>query len=273
MRPLPIGIENFKEMIDKNYYYVDKTNFIKDVCNEKVTLYARPRRFGKTLNMSMLYYFFSIKQKENAYLFNGLDIAKDMQTMKQQNQYPVILLTLKDMKNNTFEKQLTMFSFLIQEIIRDNQELLTSERINEFDKERIIRLYRGSQSEVESQNALKFISGCLKMHHQKQVIILIDEYDVPLQNAYLNGYYDEMDAFLRNVFSAALKTNDALEKGILTGCLRIAKESIFTGLNNFKVISIFDETSNQRFGFTQKDIDKLLQNYNASEYHGQVKEW
>ena len=273
MRPLPIGIENFKEMIDKNYYYVDKTNFIKDVCNEKVTLYARPRRFGKTLNMSMLYYFFSIKQKENAYLFNGLDITKDMQTMKQQNQYPVILLTLKDMKNNTFEKQLTMFSFLIQEIIRDNQESLTSERINEFDKERIIRLYRGSQSEVELQNALKFISGCLKMHYQKQVIILIDEYDVPLQNAYLNGYYDEMAAFLRNVFSAALKTNDALEKGILTGCLRIAKESIFTGLNNFKVISIFNETSNQRFGFTQKDIDKLLQNYNASEYHGQVKEW
>ena len=273
MKRLPIGIENFKELIDKNYYYVDKTEFIKDVCNEKVALYTRPRRFGKTLNMSMLYYFFSIKETENAYLFQNLNISKDTQLLKHQNQYPVIFITLKDMKNNSFHKQLEMYSLLIQKVIRKNKELLTSKDIDEFDKERIINLYRGVHNEVDLQNALGFISDCLMQHHHKKVLLLIDEYDVPLQNAYLNGYYDEMVNFLRNVFSAAFKTNDALEKGVLTGCLRIAKESIFTGLNNFRVVSIFDEISNQRFGFTQPEIDMMLQDYQLKDYQKQMKEW
>ena len=273
MKRLPIGIENFKELIDKNYYYVDKTEFIKDVCNEKVALYTRPRRFGKTLNMSMLYYFFSIKETENAYLFQNLNISKDTQLLKHQNQYPVIFITLKDMKNNSFHKQLEMYSLLIQKVIRRNKELLTSKDIDEFDKERIINLYRGVHNEVDLQNALGFISDCLMQHHHKKVILLIDEYDVPLQNAYLNGYYDEMVNFLRNVFSAAFKTNDALEKGVLTGCLRIAKESIFTGLNNFRVVSIFDEISNQRFGFTQSEIDTMLRDYQLKDYQKQMKEW
>ena len=273
MKRLPIGIENFKELIDKNYYYVDKTEFIKDVCNEKVALYTRPRRFGKTLNMSMLYYFFSIKETENAYLFQNLNISKDTQLLKHQNQYPVIFITLKDMKNNSFHKQLEMYSLLIQKVIRKNKELLTSKDIDEFDKERIINLYRGVHNEVDLQNALGFISDCLMQHHHKKVILLIDEYDVPLQNAYLNECYDEMVNFLRNVFSAAFKTNDALEKGVLTGCLRIAKESIFTGLNNFRVVSIFDEISNQRFGFTQPEIDMMLQDYQLKDYQKQMKEW
>ena len=273
MKRLPIGIENFKELIDKNYYYVDKTEFIKDVCNEKVALYTRPRRFGKTLNMSMLYYFFSIKETENAYLFQNLNISKDTQLLKHQNQYPVIFITLKDMKNNSFHKQLEMYSLLIQKVIRKNKELLTSKDIDEFDKERIINLYRGVHNEVDLQNALGFISDCLMQHHHKKVILLIDEYDVPLQNAYLNECYDEMVNFLRNVFSAAFKTNDALEKGVLTGCLRIAKESIFTGLNNFRVVSIFDEISNQRFGFTQPEIDMMLQDYQRKDYQKQMKEW
>ena len=273
MKRLPIGIENFKELIDHNYYYVDKTMFIQDVCNEKVILYTRPRRFGKTLNMSMLYYFFSIRQKENAYLFNGLEISKCMDVVSYQNQFPVIFITLKDMKNSSFDKQLVMFSLLIQEIISNHQELLTSDNINSIEKERIARLYRGVQNEVELQNALKFIVSCLYHHYRKKVILLIDEYDVPLQNAYLNGYYDEMVNFLRNVFSAAFKTNDALEKGVLTGCLRIAKESIFTGLNNFRVVSIFDEISNQRFGFTQPEIDMMLQDYQRKDYQKQMKEW
>ncbi|MCR0326479.1 ATP-binding protein [[Clostridium] innocuum] len=273
MKRLPIGIENFKELIDHNYYYVDKTMFIQDVCNEKVILYTRPRRFGKTLNMSMLYYFFSIRQKENAYLFNGLEISKCMDVVSYQNQFPVIFITLKDMKNSSFDKQLVMFSLLIQEIISNHQELLTSDNINSIEKERIARLYRGVQNEVELQNALKFIVSCLYHHYRKKVILLIDEYDVPLQNAYLNGYYDEMVNFLRNVFSAAFKTNDALEKGVLTGCLRIAKESIFTGLNNFRVVSIFDEISNQRFGFTQPEIDMMLQDYQLKDYQKQMKEW
>ncbi|MEE1467441.1 MAG: AAA family ATPase [Clostridium sp.] len=280
MKRLPIGIENFKELIDHNYYYVDKTMFIQDVCNEKVILYTRPRRFGKTLNMSMLYYFFSIRQKENAYLFNGLEITKCMDVVSYQNQFPVIFITLKDMKNSSFDKQLVMFSLLIQEIISNHQELLTSDNINSIEKERIARLYRGVQNEVELQNALKFIVSCLYHHYRKKVILLIDEYDVPLQNAYMNGYYDEMVNFLRNVFSAAFKTNDALEKGVLTGCLRIAKEStpqagfsLFTGLNNFRVVSIFDEISNQRFGFTQPEIDMMLRDYQLKDYQKQMKEW
>ena len=223
--------------------------------------------------MSMLYYFFSIKETENAYLFQNLNISKDTQLLKHQNQYPVIFITLKDMKNNSFHKQLEMYSLLIQKVIRKNKELLTSKDIDEFDKERIINLYRGVHNEVDLQNALGFISDCLMQHHHKKVILLIDEYDVPLQNAYLNGYYDEMVNFLRNVFSAAFKTNDALEKGVLTGCLRIAKESIFTGLNNFRVVSIFDEISNQRFGFTQPEIDTMLQDYQLKDYQKQMKEW
>ena len=223
--------------------------------------------------MSMLYYFFSIKETENAYLFQNLNISKDTQLLKHQNQYPVIFITLKDMKNNSFHKQLEMYSLLIQKVIRKNKELLTSKDIDEFDKERIINLYRGVHNEVDLQNALGFISDCLMQHHHKKVILLIDEYDVPLQNAYLNGYYDEMVNFLRNVFSAAFKTNDALEKGVLTGCLRIAKESIFTGLNNFRVVSIFDEISNQRFGFTQPEIDMMLQDYQRKDYQKQMKEW
>lgn len=226
MKNISIGIENFKELIDKGYYYVDKTHFIKDVLQEKIAVYPRPRRFGKTLNMSMLYYFFSIKQKENAYLFQSLNIGKDSDAIQYQNEYPVVFITLKDMKGTAYSKQLDMYSYLIQEILRNNQELLTSKQLNEFDKEQLINLYQRTQNEIELQNALKFISGCLEQHYQRKVIILIDEYDVPLQSAYLNGYYDQMVDFLGGVFSAALKTNYALEKGILTGCLRIAKESI-----------------------------------------------
>lgn len=273
MKHIPIGIENFKELIDGGYYYVDKTLFIKDVCKEKVALYTRPRRFGKTLNMNMLYYFFSLKQKENAYLFDGLHITKDAEVLRYQNQYPVIFITLKDMKQASFENQKAMFAILIQEIVRNNKELLDSEEVSTFDKEQLIAYSRRTQSDVDLQNALKFLCVCLKQHYHKNVILLIDEYDVPLQSAYLNEYYDEMANFLSGIFSAALKTNDALEKGILTGCLRIAKESIFTGLNNFNVYSITEEPSSTCFGFTPKETLKLLEYYHLKSYEQTVKEW
>lgn len=273
MKRLPIGVENFKTMIDKDFYYVDKTSFIQDVLNEEVILYTRPRRFGKTLNMSMLYYFFSIKEKENANLFHGLSIMSNPKALTYQNRYPVIFLTLKDMKNNTFEKQLKMFSKIIVNIIEAFPELWDSDKLSSASLKTIEMYHEGAQEEIDLQVSLQFIAQCLMQHYGKKVIIIIDEYDVPLQNAYLNGYYDDMVNFLRNVFSTALKTNDALEKGVLTGCLRIAKESIFTGLNNFKVNSIFDEVSRQRFGFTQSEIDLLLQAYHAEEYKAVVKEW
>ena len=153
MKRLPIGIEDFKELIDKDCYYVDKTSFITDIINEKVALYTRPRRFGKTLNMSMLYYFFSMKQKDNAYLFNDMDIVNHTDSLQYQNQYPVIFITLKDMKKHTFENQKAMFAILIQDIVRKNQELLESEELNTFDKEQLIAYYRRSQSDVDLQNA------------------------------------------------------------------------------------------------------------------------
>ena len=273
MKRLPIGVEDFKKMIDKNFYYIDKTDFINDVLHEEVVLYTRPRRFGKTLNMSTLYYFFSIKQKENAYLFNGLNIMKRRDAVEHLNKYPVIMISLKEMKQTTFEKQLEMYSVFIRDIIRRNQELLESEQINAIDKELLTAYYMGTKNEVSLQTALKFLCECLQQHYHQNVILLIDEYDVPLQSAYLHGYYDQMVEFLRNVFSAALKTNDALEKGVLTGCLRIAKESNFTGLNNFKVNSIFDGDENQQFGFMQNEIDILLEKYDALEYRYNIKEW
>ena len=272
MKRLPIGVEDFKKMIDKNFYYIDKTDFINDVLHEEVVLYTRPRRFGKTLNMSMLYYFFSMKQKENAYLFNNMDIANHTDALQYQNQYPVIFITLKDMKKHTFENQKAMFAILIQDIVRKNQELLESEELNIFDKEQLFTYYRRTRSDVDLQNALKFLCGCLKQHYHKDVILLIDEYDVPLQSAYLKGYYDEMVDFLNGMFSAALKTNDALEKGILTGCLRIAKESIFTGLNNFNVYSISEDQSSTSFGFTPKETITLLENYDLKSYEQTIKE-
>ena len=280
MKRLPIGVENFKTMIDKDFYYVDKTSFIQDVLNEEVILYTRPRRFGKTLNMSMLYYFFSIKEKEHADLFHGLSIMSNPKALTYQNRYPVIFLTMKDMKNNTFEKQLKMFSKIIVNIIEAFPELWNSDKLSSASLKTIEMYHEGAQEEIDLQVSLQFIAQCLMQHYGKKVIIIIDEYDVPLQSAYLNGYYDDMVNFLRNVFSTALKTNDALEKGVLTGCLRIAKEStpqagfsLFTGLNNFKVNSIFDEVSRQRFGFTQSEIDLLLQAYHAEEYKAVVKEW
>ena len=273
MKKIPVGIENFKEIIDDQYYYIDKTELINDVMNEKLVFYTRPRRFGKTLNMSMLYYFFSHKEKDNAYLFDGLNVSKDKETMLHQNQYPVIFMTLKDMKNRNAELQKQQFLSLIQTVLEKNIELLHSEKVNFITKKRLESLVNNQVTDIDLQNALYYICVALKQHYQKNVILLIDEYDVPLQSAYTNGYYDEMVDFLRNVFSSALKTNDALEKGVLTGCLRISKESIFTGLNNFNVYSIMDEQSSTRFGFTQQEVNELLNEYNFLEQKDEVKEW
>ena len=273
MKLLPIGIENFKELIDKNYYYVDKTNLIANIINEKVVLYTRPRRFGKTLNMSMLYYFFSIKEKDNAYLFDYLNISKNKDALKHQNKYPTIFISLKEMKNSTFDAQVSSFGDIIKNVILQNKELLESVYVDESD--RIIlqdfRFLKGTLNQLKY--SLKTISRCLYNHYHQKVIILIDEYDVPLQSAYQNNYYDEMVEFLRNVFSSALKTNDALEKSILTGCLRISKESIFTGLNNFKAYSILYKSKNEFFGFNENEVKQLLEDYQLSSYMDEVKEW
>lgn len=273
MKLLPTGIENFKTMIDKSAYYVDKTNFIEDVLSEQVVLYTRPRRFGKTLNMSMLYYFFSIKEKENAYLFEGLNISKNKDALKAQNKYPTIFISLKEMKSLTFDAQISSFSNVIYELLEKNLEILSSNQLSDTTKDILNKLHNRSSSAEDLKISLRVITNALYTYYQQKVIVLIDEYDVPLQAAYQNNYYEEMVEFLRSVFSSALKTNDALEKGVMTGCLRISKESIFTGLNNFTAYSVLNNISSESFGFTELEVKQLLKDYNLSEKMDEVKEW
>ena len=273
MKLLPTGIENFKMMIDKSAYYVDKTNFIEDVLNEQVVLYTRPRRFGKTLNMSMLYYFFSIKEKENAYLFDDLNISKNKDALKVQNKYPTIFISLKEMKSLTFDAQISSFSNVIYELLEKNLEILSSDQLSDTTKDILNKLHNRSSSVEDLKISLRVITNALYTYYQQKVIVLIDEYDVPLQAAYQNNYYEEMVEFLRSVFSSALKTNDALEKGVMTGCLRISKESIFTGLNNFTAYSVLNNISSEFFGFTELEVKQLLKDYNLSEKMDEVKEW
>ena len=273
MKLLPTGIENFKMMIDKSAYYVDKTNFIEDVLNEQVVLYTRPRRFGKTLNMSMLYYFFSIKEKENSYLFDGLNISKNKNALKVQNKYPTIFISLKEMKSLTFDAQISSFSNVIYELLDKNLEILSSDQLSDTTKDILNKLHNRSSCVEDLKISLRVITNALYAYYQQKVIVLIDEYDVPLQAAYQNNYYEEMVEFLRSVFSSALKTNDALEKGVMTGCLRISKESIFTGLNNFTAYSVLNNISSESFGFTELEVKQLLKDYNLSEKMDEVKEW
>ncbi|WP_443668443.1 AAA family ATPase [Holdemanella porci] len=273
MKLLPTGIENFKTMIDKSAYYVDKTNFIEDVLNEQGVSYTRPRRFGKTLNMSMLYYFFSIKEKENAYLFDGLNITKNKDALKHQNKYPTIFISLKEMKNLTFDAQISSFSNVIYELLEKNLEILSSDQLSDTTKDILNKLHNRSSCIEDLKISLRVITNALYTYYQQKVIVLIDEYDVPLQAAYQNNYYEEMVEFLRSVFSSALKTNDALEKGVMTGCLRISKESIFTGLNNFTAYSVLNNISSEFFGFTELEVKQLLKDYNLSEKMDEVKEW
>lgn len=273
MKLLPTGIENFKMMIDKSAYYVDKTNFIEDVLNEQVVLYTRPRRFGKTLNMSMLYYFFSIKEKENAYLFDGLNISKNKDALKVQNKYPTIFISLKEMKSLTFDAQISSFSNVIYELLEKNLEILSSDQLSDTTKDILNKLHNRSSCIEDLKISLRIITNALYTYYQQKVIVLIDEYDVPLQAAYQNNYYEEMVEFLRSVFSSALKTNDALEKGVMTGCLRISKESIFIGLNNFTAYSVLNNISSEFFGFTELEVKQLLKAYNLSEKMDEVKEW
>ena len=273
MKLIPTGIENFKELIDKDYYYVDKTNLIVNIINEKVVLYTRPRRFGKTLNMSMLYYFFSIKEKKNSYLFNHLNISKNIDALKHQNKYPTIFISLKDMKVPSMENQLLNFSSIIARLLDQFEDILDYDIFNDREKTLLNKYHMGIASKNELAESLLNISICLEKYYHQKVIILIDEYDVPLQSAYQNNYYDEMVDFLRSVFSSALKTNDALEKGIMTGCLRISKESIFTGLNNFTSYSILNNIGNEYFGFNENEVKQLLEDYQLSSYMNEVKEW
>lgn len=271
---LPIGIENFSELRKRNYYYVDKTELIEQVLEDgsQVILFTRPRRFGKSLNMSMLKSFFE-KETDPA-LFEGLYIAQNIELCRQyMGQYPVISISLKGVDSNSYEGAYKLLVQSICDEVERFQFLIESNELTQIDKKRYFELIDRKMEPDTLAVSLKGLTLLLEKHYHQKVVVLIDEYDVPLAKAYENGYYDEMILLIRNLFGNVLKTNDSLAFAVLTGCLRIAKESIFTGLNNFKVYSITDDEFDETFGFTNKEVMEMLQYYGLSDRFDEVKEW
>ena len=276
IRPVPIGIEDFRRLIDGEYYFIDKTLLIKEILDTRaaVSLFARPRRFGKTLNMSMLKYFFEKSENDHAYLFDGLYISEAGERyLTHMGQYPVISVSLKSMDQGSFEETLDEFRNLIADEYEMHNNILNSDKLTVRKRRLFESIYNGDATMTTYKNSLKLLSDCLYTVYQKKVIILIDEYDVPLQNAWLRGFYQEMVDFIRSLFNMALKTNDSLEFGVLTGCLRISKESIFTGLNNPNVSSISDVQFSEYFGFTDTEVRQMLDFYQLSEHYELTKQW
>ena len=275
-KPLPIGVEDFKRLVDNGYYFVDKTLMIKELLENKetVNLFTRPRRFGKTLNMSMLQRFFEATEKSNAYLFDGLKIAAYPEYMAYQGQYPVISISLKSMKQKNFTLAFETYKYLIKSEYSRHKDFIFSKNVlDEEEKARYLSFIQVDATETMYNQAIGFLSNCLKKAYQQNVIILIDEYDVPLENAYHEGFYDDMTNLIRSCFESALKTNPSLEFAVLTGCLRVSRESIFTGLNNLKTYSITKNKFSQYFGFTQEEMQEILQTFSLEQYAGTIAKW
>ena len=273
-KKLPIGIENFEDMIKENYYYVDKTGLLKQLLNEHglVNLFTRPRRFGKSLNMSMLKYFFEIGNDQA--IFEGLEISKDKELCDQyQGKFPVISVSLKGAKAGNYEDAKAMMKYIMAAESRRLYDRMSGDKLSEKQKEQMKSLMSDNMKDTELMTALWILSSILKEYYGKKVIILIDEYDVPLDTAFENNYYNEMIILLRNMLKQSLKTNDNLYMAVLTGCLRIARESIFTGLNNFNIFSITDQYFDEYFGFTDKEVKEILQYYKVPEAFEQTKKW
>lgn len=271
---LPVGIEDFKEIREKGYYYVDKTALIEQVLEEgsKVTLFTRPRRFGKSLNMSMLQRFFEIGT--DSVLFDGLHIAQNAELCDMHmGKYPVIAISLKGMDADSYEKAKSQLVKIINKEARRYRFLLEGNRMDPIDKDLFTQLLSRQMDEDTITGSLQDFTELLENYFSQKVVVLIDEYDVPLAKAYENGFYDEMVLLLRNLFGNVLKTNGSLAFAVLTGCLRIAKESIFTGLNNFKVYSITDDAFDETFGFTGEEVQKMLSYYGLGSHFDEVKEW
>ena len=271
---MPTGIEDFKEIRTDGYYYVDKTALIEQVLDKrsKVTLFTRPRRFGKTLNMSMLRYFF--ETGTDSKLFNGLYISQNAELCeKYMGKYPVIAISLKGVDADSYTKAKAQIIKIINREARHHRLLLKSEKLDSFDKELLTQLLSRNMEEDTITSSLQELTELLEAHFSKKVVVLIDEYDVPLAKAYENGYYNEIVLLIRNLFGNVLKTNDSLAFAVLTGCLRIAKESIFTGLNNFKVYSITNTEFDETFGFTNEEVRKMLVYYGLDSHFEEVKAW
>ena len=274
-KPLPIGVEDFKRLVDNGYYFIDKTLMIKELLENKetVNLFTRPRRFGKTLNMSMLQRFFEATEKSNAHLFDGLKIAAYPEYMAYQGQYPVISISLKSMKQASYTDAFYMYKNLIAKEYEKHKIILESNQILESEKEIFRNIMEQRADQNVYLNSIRTLSDILAKYYEKNVIILIDEYDVPLENAYHEGFYDDMTNLIRSCFESALKTNPSLEFAVLTGCLRVSRESIFTGLNNLKTYSITKNKFSQYFGFTQEEMQEILQAFSLEQYAGTIAKW
>ena len=273
-KKLPIGIENFAKLQAEDFYYVDKTMLIKELLDNwaEVNLFTRPRRFGKTLNMSMLKAFFELNGDKNC--FKGTRISREVYLCEQyMGKFPVIFISLKSISAQTYEKACDMAIQIVNGEARRFQYLLDSEHLTEYDKDAFKSLLLPDMKESVLCSSLRILSELLEKHHGQKVILLIDEYDVPLAKAFELGYYNSMTLLIRNLFENALKTNDSLKFAVLTGCMRISKESIFTGLNNLKVLSVADVQFDEYFGFTDSDVKNILEYYELSEHYDEIKMW
>ena len=274
LKKLPIGIENFEEIRREDFYYVDKPHVIVQLLTQwgKVNLFTRPRRFGKSLNMSMLQSFFEIGKDKT--LFDGLRISDNQELCEEyQGKFPVVSVSLKGINGATYEEARRFLIKTINEEARRLSVLSDSTELDETDHELLTQLKKKEMTNDSLVYSIRELTELLEKHYGSKVIVLIDEYDVPLAKANENGYYDEMVLLIRNLFENALKTNSSLKFAVLTGCLRIAKESIFTGLNNFKVYSITDKSFDETFGFTDAEVKELLRYYGQEKYYETVKEW
>ena len=273
MKKIPVGIEDFKEIINNNCYYVDKTKFITNILDDgsKVKLFTRPRRFGKTLNMSMIKYFFDIhNSKENKELFNGLDIEKTKH-FSEQGQYPVVFISLKGIKSNTWEEAKRSIGLLVARLFSEFEYILND--LNEFDSTRFKRYLSAEADLVELKESLVFLTKVLYKKYEKEVVLLIDEYDSPLISAYEYHYYDEAINFYKVFYGEALKTNSYLKMGIMTGIIRVIKAGIFSDLNNLRIYSILSNHYSEFFGFTEGEVKKALCDYNIEFKLSDVKSW
>ena len=271
-----IGESDFKSLRLKNYYYIDKTMYIKDIIDNssKVVLVTRPRRFGKTLNMSMLKYYFDCRQKDNRELFNGLKILEQEEKYTSKlGAYPVIYMTLKDVTETTYEKMLLDMKTAVLGVYRECRYLLKSDKIYDDEKQLIEDILWCREDEVSLKNAIKELTRMLYEHYEKPVILLLDEYDVPLQNAYVEGFYDEAVKFFKTFYGVTFKDNPYLEKTVITGVSRVAKESIFSGANNFDVYTVLDNEFADDFGITEEEMDKVIKDFKVQDDKEEIKRW
>lgn len=269
---LPVGIDDFRKIRECGFYYVDKTKLVEQLMQNwgEVNLFTRPRRFGKTLNMSMLRSFFEIGTDKS--LFDGLYISRNKELCDMHmGKYPVISITLKGIEGMTFEEARNMLKIILKNEARRHYYLKNSDRLTDDDKQQYEQILLGTSE--NTADSLRLLSQLLFLHYDKKVVILIGEYDVPLDKAFQNGYYSEMTSLIRGILGQALKTNDYLQFAVLTGCLRISKESIFTGLNNFKVLSIADARFDEQFGFIDSEVRDILEEYGVSDKISEVKDW